>query len=258
MIDIGCNLTHRRFRADLAEVLHRAAGAGVDRMVVTGLNVDVSEKAERLASARPEQLRCTAGVHPHNARTVGPRSPAALEALSHRPVVAAIGECGLDYDRDFSPRPVQRSVFEMQLELAAARRMPVFLHEREAHDDFLAILSRWRPKLVGGVVHCFTGQRAALEAYLALDLHVGITGWICDARRGAHLAALIPTIPRDRLMIETDAPFLTPRSAPARRNEPSFLPYVLRAVAAAVGEPEAHVAEQTTRVAERFFGFAPS
>ncbi|MCA9609236.1 MAG: TatD family hydrolase [Myxococcales bacterium] len=258
MIDIGCNLTHRRFRADLAEVLHRASEAGVDRMLVTGLSAEVSRQAERLAGARLAQLRSTAGVHPHNARTVNARTASELEALTHRPAVVAVGECGLDYDRDFSPRPVQRRAFEMQLELAAARRMPVFLHEREAQDDFLAILSRWRPKLVGGVVHCFTGQARALEAYLELGLHIGITGWITDARRGAHLVSLVPRIPADRLMIETDAPFLTPKGATARRNEPSFLPLVLRAVAAAAGKPSAQVAAETTAVAERLFGWPPA
>lgn len=256
MIDIGCNLTHRRFRADLAEVIHRAQEASVDRMVVTGLSEDVSRRAEALAASRPETLRCTAGIHPHNARSASREAADVLGRLAARPVVRAVGECGLDYDRDFSPRDVQRRVFELQLELAAEVQLPVFLHEREAHADFVAILSRWRPRLVGGVVHCFTGEARALDAYLELDLHIGITGWICDARRGAHLIPLVARIPEDRLMIETDAPFLTPREAPARRNEPAFLPYVRRAVAEASGRSEAEVAAQTTAVAERFFGWA--
>lgn len=254
MIDIGCNLTHERFRADLAEVLERAKAADVDRMVVTGLSVDVSERAERLAAARPDTLWCTAGVHPHNARTVDRHSAKELEALAASDRVVAIGECGLDFNRDFSPRDVQRRAFEMQLELAAALSRPVFLHERDAHEDFVAILERWRPKLVGGVVHCFTGKGRALRAYLELDLHIGITGWITDARRGAHLPALVRTIPSERLMIETDAPFLTPKGASARRNEPSFLPLVRDAVARATGKPADQIAAETTVTAERFFG----
>lgn len=257
MIDIGVNLGHRRFEADLAEVLHRAREAGVDRMVVTGTSVPASQRAERLASTQPGELWSTAGVHPHEACRADARAAHDLESLTRRPSVVVVGECGLDYDRDFSPRPVQRRVFEMQLELAAACALPAFLHEREAHEDFVEILSRWRPRLVGGVVHCFTGQRKALASYLAMDLHVGITGWICDPRRGAHLLELVRSIPADRLMIETDAPFLTPPAARARRNEPSFLPLVLRTVATAIGKPEAQVAAETTAVAERFFGLTP-
>jgi TatD DNase family protein len=171
--------------------------------------------------------------------------------------VVAIGECGLDFDRDFSPRDVQRTCFEAQLELAAELKLPVFLHERAAHEDFLRILERWRPSLVGGVVHCFTGAEPQLDAYLALDLHVGITGWITDDRRGAHLRALVPHIPRDRLVIETDAPFLLPWSVSPRptrrRNEPAFLPHVARAIARATGEPEAALAARTTAAARSLF-----
>lgn len=254
MIDIGCNLTHKRFRPDLDEVLERAAKVGVDRMVVTGLSVDVSERAERLASKHPRTLWCTAGVHPHNARTVDRFAARRLEALASSDRVVAIGECGLDFNRDFSPRDVQRRAFEMQLELASSLRRPVFLHERDAHEDFLAILTRWRPRLVGGVVHCFTGRGDALRAYLDLDLHIGITGWISDARRGAHLPSLVRTIDPSRLMIETDAPFLTPRGAPARRNEPAFLPLVRDAVAKATTKPPAQIEAETTATAERFFG----
>ena len=254
MIDIGCNLTHRSFRGDLAEVLHRAAEVGVERMVVTGLSVEVSRAAERLAASRPRVLSSTAGIHPHNAARAGPDAQRALAELAERPHVRAIGECGLDFDRDFSPRPVQRRVFEMQLELAAELGRPVFLHERDAHEDFVKILSRYRDRVPRGVVHCFTGRRRALDAYLEMDLHIGITGWITDARRGAHLVPLVRTIPPERLMIETDAPFLKPKTAPrGRRNEPAYLPYVRDAVAEARGEDPALVARRAAEVAERFF-----
>jgi TatD DNase family protein len=153
--------------------------------------------------------------------------------------VVAIGECGLDYNRDFSPRPVQRHWFEAQLELAAELHMPVFLHERDAHEDLLSILGRRRSQLRAAVIHCFTGTERELSAYLELDLHIWVTGWICDERRGADLRELIPRIPKNRLMIETDAPYLLPRTltppSPTRRNEPAFLPAVLEAVAQADG-----------------------
>jgi TatD DNase family protein len=258
LVDIGANLTHRSFRGDLAEVIARAEEAGVQTMIVTGTDERASKEAAALAAARPRALRSTAGVHPHNAKSCDERTIAVLRELACAPGVVAIGECGLDYDRDFSPRAVQRAWFEAQLELAVELDKPVFLHERAAHDDFAAILARFRPRLSRGVVHCFTGDARELDRYLALGLHIGITGWICDERRGAHLAELVPRIPPDRLMIETDAPFLLPRSIrprPAKgRNEPSFLPAVCEAVARATGRTSTEVATETTATAERFFG----
>ena len=259
LTDIGVNLTHRSFGADLAEVLHRARSAGVGPMVVTGLSEDVSLRAAKLAEAHG--LYSTAGVHPHNAKSFGGRTVETLRALSARERVVAIGECGLDFNRDFSPRDVQRRCFEAQLELAAEVRLPVFLHERDAFAEFTRILERHRASLVGGVVHCFTGNREAMTTYLELGLHIGITGWICDERRGAHLLEQVRHIPKERLLIETDAPFLRPRSIrprpDGRRNEPAFLPYVLETVARARGEAESVVAAQTTRNARRLFGIEP-
>ena len=169
-----------------------------------------------------------------------------------------MGECGLDFDRDFSPRPQQEAAFEAQLELASTAGKPVFLHQRAAHARFLEILARWRPRLAGGVVHCFTGTAAELDDYLALDLHIGITGWINDERRGLELRAAVGRVPASRLMIETDAPFLTPRDARPqprdRRNEPALLTWVLAAVALATGKPASQIAEETTRTARAFFG----
>lgn len=262
LVDIGVNLTHRRFAADLPEVLRRAREVGVRRMMVTGLSVPVSRRAEALARTRPAELWCTAGIHPHNARTFDEAAIPALRRLAESDRVVAVGECGLDYDRDFSPRDVQRRCFEAQLELAAEVGLPVFLHEREATQDFLRVFERHRPGLVGGVVHCFTGGREALRAYLELGLHIGITGYLCDERRGRHLKRLVREIPPERLMIETDAPFLTPRTLRPRpsggRNEPAFLPHVLSAVAEATGRPAAMVAAETSAAADRLFGWRDS
>lgn len=257
-MDIGVNLTNRRFEADRDAVIERALAAGVAWMVVTGTSVGVSRAAADLAAARPDCLRATAGVHPHAAKTGDERTLAALEELAARPEVVALGECGLDYNRDFSPRDVQRRWFEAQVELAAALDLPLFLHQRDAHGDFVAILRRHRPRLGRAVVHCFTGTAAELDDYLALDLHIGITGWICDERRGLHLRDIVGRIPLDRLMIETDAPYLLPRDLrpkpPGGRNEPGYLPHVLAAVAAATNRDPAAVAESTTRTARDFFG----
>lgn len=257
LIDIGANLTHQSFAGDLDAVLTRAAAAGVGQLVVTGADLASSRQAAALAAARPGTLHATAGVHPHHA-TSDPRSErqAFLELLAMPQVVAA-GECGLDYYRDLSPRPEQRRAFAAQLEFAVLARKPVFLHQRDAHGDFVAILSEFMPRLTGGVAHCFTGGLAELECYLELGLLIGVTGWVCDERRGGALREAVPRIPLDRLMVETDAPYLLPRDlspAPAsRRNEPAYLPHVVRAVATLRAAEFGAIAAATTANARRFF-----
>ncbi|HET9959904.1 MAG TPA: TatD family hydrolase [Polyangiaceae bacterium] len=259
MIDIGVNLTHKQFHTDISQVIERALAAHVNHLIITGLNVPVSRAALTLARSRPSALCCTAGIHPHNASSFGAASSGELRELGAAREVVAIGECGLDYERDFSPRPAQRAAFEAQLALAADLQRPVFLHQRGAHADFLRILSEYSPRLIGGVVHCFTGDVPELESYLALGLCIGITGFICDERRVTHLQALVRRIPSDRLMIETDAPFLLPRDlkhANGRRNEPAYLPHIAAAVARYSGRTEQEVRRTTTEVAFRLFGLA--
>ena len=257
LVDIGSNLTHESFAADLPAVLHRAQAAGVAQQVVTGTSVTASAAAIALHAHYPQTLFATVGVHPHHAEELTAEALVALRDLAGRPGVVAIGECGLDYFRNFAPHQAQREAFAAQLALAAQRRLPVFLHQRDAHADFMAILREHRPALVGGVAHCFTGHRAELEDCLALDLHIGITGWICDERRGQHLLDLVSRIPAGRLMVETDAPYLLPRSLrprPAsRRNEPAFLPEVARVVAEARGEGLGDLAAHSTLTARRLF-----
>jgi TatD DNase family protein len=257
LIDIGANLTHTAFTADLEHVIERARNAGVATMIVTGTSVCASRAGAVLASTRAPTLYATAGVHPHDASSFDERTVEELRALAAEPAVRALGECGLDYNRNYSPRPAQLHAFEAQLALGAELKLPMFLHERDAHDDLLALVKRYRDRISAAVVHCFTGERRELRAYLDLDLHIGITGWICDERRGMHLRELVADIPTDRLMLETDAPYLLPRSikpAPAhRRNEPAFLPAVLEAVAECTGRPAGQVASETSRTARAFF-----
>jgi TatD DNase family protein len=230
----------------------------VDRLIVTGTSVTGSVKAAELCAAHPGALFATAGIHPHHATEFDAHAGAALRGLLANPVMVAVGECGLDFFRDLSPRADQRHAFASQLELAAEVRKPVFLHQRDAHAEFLAILAPRRPRLVGGVAHCFTGGPDELAAYLDLDLYIGVTGWVCDERRGAQLRDALPRIPLERLLIETDAPYLLPRDlAPQprnRRNEPAFLPHILERVAAGLGQSPEVVAAATTANAERLFG----
>jgi len=261
LIDIGLNLTHDSFDRDRDRVIGEAIRAGVSRMILTGTSVAASAAATELSLARPGVLFATAGIHPHHASEFDRHSIDALGSLLANPGVVAVGECGLDYFRDFSPRTDQRKAFEAQLELAASAGLPVFLHERDAHADMLHLLGRHRPSLAGGVAHCFTGDLAQLEAYLDLDLFIGITGWICDERRGGPLRAAVAGLPLDRLLLETDAPYLTPRDLepqPAgRRNEPRFLPHIARRLAELMGVAPDDVARAATANAEKLFALAP-
>ncbi len=186
-----------------------------------------------------------------------------MRALHAHPEVVAVGECGLDYNRDFSPRPAQRRAFERQLQLAADLAVdgvgkPLFLHQRDAHDDFLAMMKNFDGRLGPAVVHCFTAERRELFDYLDRDWHIGITGWLCDERRGAHLRELVKHIPAGRLMIETDAPYLLPRTLRPlpkdRRNEPAFLAHIVEELARDRGEPVTLTAANATAATRAFFG----
>jgi len=256
LVDIGVNLAHDSFDADREAVLERARAAGVTRMIVTGSTLQSSRDALLLAQ-RDESLFATVGVHPHHAAELDDAQFAALATLARQPGAVAVGECGLDFFRDFSPRERQEEAFRRQLELAMQAGLPVFLHQRDAHERFTAILDECGAALPAGVAHCFTGGPAELAGYLDRGLYVGITGWICDERRGDALREAARYLPADRVMIETDAPYLLPRDLDpkprARRNEPMHLPHVLRALAALMGiEPE-RLADSTTRNAETLF-----
>ena len=257
LIDIGINLAHDSYDGDRDAVIARAAAAGVVQMIVTGSSAASSRAAIALCGQHPGRLFATAGVHPHQATELTSAVLEEIRELLRAPEVVAVGECGLDYYRNYSPHEAQRDAFRRQLELAAASGKPVFLHQRDAHEDFIAILREHRPALAGGVAHCFTGGARELECYLELGLAIGITGWICDERRGAHLIELVRRIPADRLLLETDGPYLLPRDLqpkPAsRRNEPVYLPHIAAVVARARGEPLESLAQASTEAARRLF-----
>jgi len=258
LIDIGANLTHDTFNVDREDVIRRAEDAGITRMIITGGSEQGSRDALLLAEQYPGQMYATAGVHPHHASDYSDAVHQTLAELLVHDAVVAVGECGLDYFRNFSPVQAQRDAFQRQLDLAEASGLPVFLHQRDAHDDFIEILQPVLPKLSRAVAHCFTGGEKELREYIDMGLYIGITGWICDERRGAHLQEIVSAVPDDRLMIETDAPYLLPRTIQprpkTRRNEPMHLVEVLRSVAEARGQSEEHVAAITTQNAQQFFG----
>jgi TatD DNase family protein len=259
LMDIGVNLMHPSFDQDREAVFRSARERGVSPLIITGTGEASSRTAREYAAAFPGRLYSTAGVHPHEAKNWGKESGAVLRELAAKPEVVALGECGLDYNRDFSPRKAQRCCFEEQILLAVELGLPLFLHERDAFADFSAILEQYRGEIKKMVVHCFTGTEEELLKYLELGCHIGITGWICDERRGRHLIPLLKRIPPDRLMLETDAPFLLPRSLPEKprrsgRNESQYLPHIAAAAARYGGKEPEQLAEETYLTSLRFFG----
>jgi len=265
LVDIGANLGDEAFAADRTEVLARARAAGVSAVLLTGTSLERSAAARTLARELGEGVWFTAGVHPHEASEWDGGTEAALRELASDARCVAVGECGLDYNRNLSPPDVQRAVLAHQLRLAAELRKPLFLHCREAAEDLQAALRGALPALSAPlVVHCFTGSEAEVSGFLALGplVHVGFTGWLCDEREGRAeaLAHAVRAVPLERLLLETDAPYLTPRSCGAtnkarpRRNEPALLPWVAAAVASAKGLSLAEVAAATTANARRVFG----
>jgi TatD DNase family protein len=257
LFDIGANLTHETFHSDLEQVLHDASLQGIDQLMVTGASVAGSEQALALVRQHPDKLFATAGIHPHHADEATEAGISRLKALLDQVEVKAVGETGLDFFRDFSDRDDQHAAFEKHIELAKQYNLPMFLHERDAYPAFYEQLAPHRSDLKQIVVHCFTGADEALEAYLDLDCHIGITGWICDERRGTHLLELIQRIPLNRLLIETDSPYLMPRTLrpkpKSRRNEPQYLRHICEFIAAQLKLKPAELAQIPTQNARHFF-----
>lgn len=257
MIDIGVNLTNKRFHKDLPDVIANARQAGLSALIITGTDFASSESAIALAQTAPDFLFCTAGIHPHDAQSFDSTSVASLRRLALDPQVKAIGECGLDFNRNYSTPAAQEYAFVQQLELAVELQLPVFMHERDASQRFIELLTPYIAQLPNAVLHCFTGDKHDLQRCLDLDLHIGITGWICDERRGTELLDLVKLIPDNRLMIETDAPYLLPRSLRPKpkssRNEPKYLPYIAQTIALAREQSFADLVSNTQKNSQAFF-----
>ncbi|MHB0777431.1 TatD family hydrolase [Halomonas sp. WWR20] len=256
LVDIGANLTHESFERDLDAVMARARQAGVTTLIVTGTDLKHAEQAIAMSQAHTG-VYATAGIHPHEASQWNRALETAMRDLHRQSGIVAIGECGLDFNRNYSSPHEQEHAFEAQLQLAAEGGLPLFLHERDAGQRMYDMLRNWRDDINDAVIHCFTGERDTLYRYLDLDLHIGLTGWLCDERRGHHLRELVGEIPANRLMVETDCPYLLPRNLPAklkgRRHEPALLPWIVREVAHWRGEEEIQTATLTTHTARRFF-----
>ena len=257
-IDIGVNLTGSSFNSDLDDVVQRALDAGVSQMIVTGTDIHHSQAALELSRSYPGVLISTAGIHPHHASEFDNNTISILRDLCAEASVVAVGECGLDYNRNYSTPVEQRSAFEAQLRLACELKLPVFLHQRDAHDDFVSIISEYRNDLADAVAHCFTGSVDEALEYIAMDMYIGITGWICDERRGGDLQLAVRSVPVDRIMLETDAPYLLPRDLEQqpvhkRRNEPCYLPHICEVAAKYMGIDHQQLAQATLENTRKFF-----
>ena len=260
MIDICCNLTHTALASQSAQVLERARQAGVEAMIVTASDVEDSAAAVALAQQHPGYLWASVGNHPHHADQWNNTSYATLKELASQAQVVAIGETGLDYYRNLSAPETQQVVFEQQIALAIETDLPLFMHQRDAHKSFIEILKPYRKHITNAVVHCFTGNRAMLKDYLDLDLYIGVTGWICDDRRAQDLRDAIIAIPDDRLLLETDAPYLIPRSLGKqfynKPNEPAYLLHIAQDIAQRRKVSTTDLIEQTINNSYNFYGKA--
>ncbi|GHE95607.1 TatD family hydrolase [Thalassotalea profundi] len=259
MIDIGVNFTNSRFDKDRSLVIERAEAEQVTGMLVTGTSVAESQKALALCAQFPKFLHCTVGVHPHDADSVSANYIEALIQLSESVHVKAIGECGLDYNRNFSTPENQVQVFRQQVSLANQLSLPLFLHQRDAFEQWFAILRPYLDKVPAMVSHCFTGNKKELMTCLDAGMYIGITGWLCDERRGQELQEIVRHIPLSQLMIETDAPYLTPRNIKPRpkssRNEPCYLPIIVKKLAELTGYSEEEIQHHTKQNTEKVFNW---
>jgi TatD DNase family protein len=228
LFDSHCHLDDKAYRKDLDPVIERARQAGIERMMTIGVNKKTAVRAVEIAESHPD-IYASVGYHPHDARQCSADELDFLTELAQNPRVRAWGEIGLDYNRMYSPRDDQVKWFVRQLQIAAQLNLPVIFHERDTRGRFLEILKAEFNTESGGVVHCFSGTLPELEQYLNLGLSIGITGILTLRARGADLRDMVAHIPANRLMVETDAPYLTPAPEKyhTRRNEPAFVKLVL-------------------------------
>jgi TatD DNase family protein len=253
VFDTHCHLTDAAFRDDLKGVLERAHAAGVTGMVCVASDVaDAGDALARVADGK--HVWATAGIHPHEAGRAGPDDWVRLRDTLDDPRVVALGECGLDFHYEHSPRDVQRSVFEAHVQLATDTGLPLVVHSRSADQETREALEAM-PAGVRGVLHCFTGSDALLEAALTRGWMISVTGLVSFRKFDGQ--AWLRSVPRARLMVETDAPYMSPEPHRGRRNEPAWVVHVAAAVARLRAETVAEVQEYTTANALRFFGLEP-
>jgi TatD DNase family protein len=252
IIDTHCHFNNARFAEDLSECLQRAQEAGVTQMIVVGYDLPSSEQAVALAEAYPGTLSAVVGVHPHDAKTWNTKCRSRLRALAERECVVALGEIGLDFHYDFSPRPAQYEAFRAQMALAHELALPVVIHCREAYPETLDVLEQENVTALGGVMHCWAGTLEEAERTVALGMHLGFGG-VLTFKNAENVRDTARHIPADRLLLETDAPYLAPMPFRGKRCEPVHTALVAARLAELRGLSLAALAELTTANARRLF-----
>jgi TatD DNase family protein len=249
LIDSHAHVDFPQFDRDRKAVIERARAAGLVAVVNIGTNVSTSRASVRLAE-RYDFIYAAVGIHPHDAETANPAALDQLRALAEHPKVVAVGEIGLDYYRDYSPRAVQRQAFRDQLALASELNRPVVVHSRDAHDDVLRILGDWEGT---GVLHTYAAGPERLSQVIDMGFFVGISGPVTYAK-AEPLRSVARATPLAHLLVETDCPYLTPEPRRGRRNEPAYVAFVAEAIAQARGDSTEQIADATTENARRLFG----
>jgi len=256
-IDIACNFTHDSFKDNLDEVLNNAEHAGVDKFVLLCASLDDIDPIKVIQNNTPEKFFISAGIHPHHATEILEINYDALFNKLKSINPNAIGETGLDYFRNISPPDIQKKSFGMHIEIAKELNLPLYLHQREAHSDFIRIIKENISNFPKFVVHCFTGTQAELDEYLELGAYIGLTGWICDAKRNIDLRKSIKNIPIEKMMIETDSPYLIPKNLmlkPKKNiNEPKYLPHIANEICELTGYELEELKSATSNNAIKFF-----
>ena len=257
LADSCFNLTHDSFDHDLYGVIKEAQEQGIEYFFApTASKLDV-QKAITIAE-EISTLYVGVGIHPHHASEINLQTAEEFKNYAQHKKVVAIGEIGLDYYRNFQSPSIQKKCFDLFLEVAADINKPVFLHHRDAFKDFYPMIKNALSNLPKSLVHCFTGTKEQLKAFLDLGLYIGITGWICDSKRGMDVRGLLKYIPLDRLIVETDAPYLMPKNLAVkpknRRNEPKYLVNVVEEISSAINIETNTIAETTTKNFKDLFG----
>jgi TatD DNase family protein len=255
--DIACNFTSERFDKDLYKVIDRAITNKITKFGLICSRLSDIDKLLKIYDKYSKHMFFTIGVHPHHANEINDQYLKKLKEAVNLNDPDAIGETGLDFYRNLSTYEEQIHAFEEQIKIAIDTNKPLFLHQRDSHDDFIKILRKYSSDINKAVVHCFTGTQGQLDDYLELDCYIGVTGWICDAKRNVELRKTIKNIPLEKLMIETDCPYLIPKDLPNKpknnRNEPANLSHIAKVIAILMDVDELKLREQTFHNSKSFF-----
>lgn len=257
LFDIACNFSSDRFEKDLNEVIKRAQANNVTKFLLVSASLKDAEKVNKIYQNNKDSCFLTIGAHPHHANEFNSSSPLEMKQLIKEYKPHSVGETGLDFFRNISSYEEQLFAFEEQIQIAIETNLPLFLHQRDAHDDFLKIISKYKNDISKAVVHCFTGTQKELDDYLEMEFSIGLTGWICDERRNIDLRKSLKNIPLDKLMIETDCPYLIPRNLNNKpknnRNEPAYLPHIANEIALLINLDKDKLIDITYKNSINFF-----